>query len=160
MKTMFQSKALHLAACILLFWKGISLLLCFLLRGADLLGEGAELLSCTGFLSAFALAVVGAFAESRIVTYGLLAVVCLVVLVYWEFFILLTINRSGAGVASVGLLILCGLDLPITAIFSFAQWGTAVVFLVFHIALFITVVLLRRSRRGAPTQVNEVPDPT
>ena len=97
------------------------------------------------------------FSDNNAFAFVAFAAFVLTFLAYWVFFVMLTANRSGAGVASVGLLVLCGLDLPTTVTISFNQWWSFLVCVVFHAAIFITVVLLRRSRPGAPTQLNETP---
>lgn len=157
MKALFQSKPLHLTACMLLFWKGISTILWIVLQELVLLGIGENFFFSTGFTSAVVLVIAAALSDSRTILILLLAVVCLAFLVYWVFFVLLVINRSGAGVASVVLSILCVLDLPVTGYWSFNQLWTILVCMVFHAALFITLVLLRRSRPGVPTSLSKAP---
>lgn len=157
MKSLFQSKPLHLTACILLFWKGISVITWLLLKGVGILGIREGFFYSTGFMSPLSLMVVAAFSDSRPFFFAVLAVMCLAFLTYWVFYIMLAINRSGAGVASVGLLVLCGLDLPITVGCSFTQWWSILVCIAFHAAVFITVALLRRSRPGFPTQLSQMP---
>lgn len=157
MKSLFQSKSLHLTACILLFWKGTSMIIWFLLQEFGMLRFGESFLFPTGFVSPLGLIVAGVFSESRTFLIIALAAICLAFLSFWVFFVLLAINRSSAGFASVGLLVLCGLDLPITIACSFSEWWSILVCIVFHAAIFITVVLLRRSRPGVPVPLSEIP---
>ena len=112
----------------------------------------------TGFMTSLSLMAAAGFSDSNAFAFVALAAFGLTFLAYWVFFVMLTANRSGASVASVGLLVLCGLDLPTTAAISFNQWWSFLVCIVFHAAIFITVVLLRRSRLGVPTQLSELPD--
>ena len=158
MKSLFQSKYLHRTACMLLFWKGISMLVWILLQQSGTPGNGEYFFSSTGFVSALGLLAVAAVSDSRTLSLIVLAVMCITFLAYWVFFALLAINRSGAGVASVVLLVFCALDLPLTVGSSFEQWWSLLVCVVFHAAIFITVALLRRSRPGAPVPLSELPD--
>lgn len=157
MKPLFQSRPLHLTACILLFWKGTSIIICFLLQ-VGMLGIGEGFFFPTGFVSSLGLMVAAAFSESRTFLIVALAAICLAFLAFWVFFVLLAINRSSAGFASVGLLVLCALDLPITVAVSFSQWWSILVCIVFHAAIFITVALLRRSRSGILIWLNKIPN--
>lgn len=157
MKAMFQSKPLHLTACILLFWKGISLFVGLLLRMADMPKWIGCLFYPTGFVSAFALGIVAAFAEVSVLIVVLWALLGVAFLAYWVFFVLLARNRSGAGFASVGLLVLCALDLPITVLCSLGDVWLFLACFVFHTALFIVLVLLRRSRPGTPVPLSKPP---
>ena len=157
MKSLFQSRSLHLTACILLFWKGISIIVWLLLQEFGMFGIGNDFFSSTGFVSSFALSVAAAFSESLTFFIASLAVLCLAFLVFWVFFVLLAINRSGAGFASIGLLVLCALDLPLTFAFSLSQWWAILVCIVFHAAIFITIALLRRSRSGFSLELSKIP---
>lgn len=158
MKTLFQSRPLHLTTCILLFWKGISIIIWFLLQEFGMLGISEDFFFSTGFVSSFGLVVAAAFSESRIFLIVALAVMCLAFLTFWVFFVLLAINRSSAGFASVGFLVLCALDLPITVAYSFSRWWSILVCIVFHAAIFITIALLRRSRPGFSLVLSKIPE--
>lgn len=158
MKPLFQSKPLHITTCILLFWRGISIIIWLLLQEFGMIGIGAGFFFSTGFVSSVGLPVAAAFSESRTFLIVVLAVICLAFLTYWVFFVLLAINHSSAGFASVGLLVLCVLDLPITVAWSFSQWWSILVCIVFHAAIFITVALLRRSRPGSRIWLNKIPN--
>lgn len=158
MKPLFQSRPLHLTACMLLFWKGTSIIIWFLLQEFGMLGIGEGFFFPTGFVSSLGLIFAAAFSESRTILIVALAAICLAFLAFWVFFVLLAINRSSAGFASVGLLVLCALDLPITVAFSFSQWWSILVCIVFHAAIFITVALLRRSRSGILIWLNKIPN--
>ena len=158
MKSLFQSKPLHLIACILLFWKGTSIIIWLLLQEFGMLGLGKDFFLSTGFASSFGLVVAAAFSESRTFLIVTLAAMCLAFLAFWVFFVLLAINRSGAGFASVGLLVLCALDLPITVACSFSRWWSILMCIVFHTAIFITVALLRRSRPGFSLVLSKIPE--
>lgn len=158
MKSLFQSKTLHLMSCVLLFWKGISIMLWLLLEELGLIGMRGDFFLSTGFASAFALTAAAALSESRIFLLILLAVMGAAFLTFWVFFVLLAINRSGAGLASVLLAVLCVLDLPITVVCSFSQWWSISVCVVFHAAVFITVAMLRRSRAGAALVLSKMPE--
>ena len=129
-----------------------------LLQKSGTSGNGEYFFTSTGFVSSLTFLFAAAFSDSRTLFFIVLAVMCLVFLAYWVFFVLLAINRSGAGVASVVLLVLCALDLPLTVGSSFAQWWSFLVCIAFHTAVFITVILLRRSRPGVPVQLCELPD--
>ena len=158
MKTLFQSRPLHLAACILLFWKGISIIIWLLLQEFGMLGIRQYFFLSTGFTSHLALVVAAVFSGSRAFLIVTLAAMCLAFLVFWVFFVLLVINRSSAGFASVGFLVLCALDLPITVACSFSRWWSILVCIIFHAAIFITVVLLRRSRPGSSLELSKIPE--
>ena len=158
MKPLFQSRPLHLTACILLFWKGISRIICFLLQEFGMIGNIEDFFISTGFGSSLVLVVAGAFSESRTFLIVALAVMCLAFLTFWVFFVLLAINRSSAAFASVGLMVLCVLDLPMTVVCSFSQWWSILVCIVFHAAIFITVALLRRSRPGFSLELSKIPE--
>lgn len=158
MKSLFQSRPLHITACVLLFWKGISVIIWFLLQEFGMSGIGEGFFFSTGFVSSFALLVVMAFSDSQAMIIGALAVMGMAFLAYWVFFVLMAANRGGAGVASVALLVLCGLDLPITVCHSFMQWWSILVCIAFHATVFITVALLRRSRPGASVELSKIPD--
>ena len=158
MKPLFQSRPLHLTACILLFWKGTSIIIWLLLQKFEMIGNIEDFFISTGFGSSLALVVAGAFSESRTILIVTLVAMCLAFLVFWVFFVLLAINRSSAGVASVGLLVLCALDLPITVACSFSRWWSILVCIVFHAAIFITIALLRRSRPGFSLVLSKIPE--
>ena len=158
MKPLFQSRPLHLTACILLFWKGTSLIIWLLLQEFGMLGISEDFFFPTGFVSSFSLVVAAAFSESHTVRIITLAVMCLAFLVFWVFFVLLAINRTSAGFASVGFLVLCALDLPITVACSFSRWWSILVCIVFHAAIFITIALLRRSRSGFSLLLSKIPE--
>ncbi len=158
MKPLFQSRPLHLTACILLCWKGTSMIIWSLLQEIGMLGISEDFFFSTGFGSSLTLVVAGAFSESRTFLIVALAVMCLAFLAFWVFFVMLAINRSSAGVASVGLLVLCALDLPITVACSFSQWWSILVCIIFHAAIFITVALLRRSRPGFSSELSKIPE--
>ena len=158
MKLLFQSRPLHLTACILLFWKGTSIIIWLLLQEFGILGISEDFFFSTGFGSFLALVVAGAFSESRTFLIVALAVMCLAFLTFWVFFVLLAINRSSAGFASVGFLVLCALDLPITVACSFSRWWSILVCIVFHAAIFITIALLRRSRPGFSLVLSKIPE--
>lgn len=158
MKPLFQSRPLHLTACILLFWKGTSIIIWLLLQEFGMLGISKDFFFSTGFGSSFALVVAGAFSESRTILIVTLVAMCLAFLVFGVFFVMLAINRSSAGVASVGLLVLCTLDLPITVACSFSRWWSILVCIVFHAAIFITIALLRRSRPGFSSVLSKIPE--
>ena len=158
MKPLFQSRPLHLTACILLFWKGTSMIIWSLLQEFGMLGIRKEFFWSTGFASSFGLMVGAAFSESRTILIVTLVAMCLAFLVFGVFFVLLAINRSSAGVASVGLLVFCALDLPITVACSFSQWWSILVCIIFHAAIFITVALLRRSRPGFSSELSKIPE--
>ena len=156
MQPCFQNKPLHLTVCLLLAWKGISTIVWFLLDNAGIFGYEGFFLS-TGFISHLCLLMIAAFSESRTFFFVALAVIIVALIVYWVFFILLAINRSGAGVASVALLILCGLDFPLTLDFSFSGGWSSLLSIAFHVAILLTVVLLRRSRPGVTVPLNKIP---
>lgn len=158
MKTLFQSRPLHLTACILLFWKGTSIIIWLLLQEFGMLGISGDFFFSTGFASSFGLMVGAVFSESRTILIVTLAAMCLAFLVFWVFFVLLAINRSSAGFASVGFLVLCALDLPITVACSFSRWWSILVCIVFHAAIFITIALLRRSRPGFSLVLSKIPE--
>jgi hypothetical protein len=159
MKPLFQSRPLHLTACILLFWKGISIIIWLMLLEFGMIGNIEDyFFISTGFGSPFALVVAGAFSESRTFLIVAFAVMCLAFLTFWVFFVLLAINRSSAGFASVGLVVLCVLDLPMTAACSFSQWQSIFLCIVFHAAIFITIALLRRSRPGFSLVLSKIPE--
>ena len=155
MKPLFQSRPLHLTACILLFWKGISIIILLLLQGV---GDVEYFFSSTGFASAFGLLAAAAFSDSRTLSIIFLAGLCIASLAYWVLFALLAINRSSAGFASVGLVVLCVLDLPMTVACSFSQWWSILVCIIFHAAIFITIALLRRSRPGFSLVLSKIPE--
>ena len=157
MKCLFQSRSLHLAACILLFWKGISIIVWLLLQELGMIGSGHFFIS-TGFGSSVALVAAAGFSESRTFLIITLAVMGLAFLVFWVFYVLLAINRPSAGFASAGFLILCALDLPITVACAFSQWWSILVCIVFHAAIFITIARLRRSRPGCSLVLNKIPE--
>lgn len=158
MKPLFQSRPLHLTACILLFWKGISIIIWLLLQEFGMIGNIEDFFISTGFGSSFGLMVGAVFSESRTILIVTLAAMCLAFLVFWVFFVLLAINRSSAGFASVGLVVLCALDLPMTVACSFSRWWSILVCIVFHAAIFITIVLLRRSRPGFSLVLSKIPE--
>ena len=158
MKPLFQSRPLHLTACILLFWKGISIIIWFLLQEFGMLGIRQDFFWATGFASSFGLMLGAAFSESRTILIVTLVAMGLAFLVFWVFFVLLAINRSSAAFASVGLVVLCVLDLPMTVAFSFSQWWSILVCIVFHAAIFITIALLRRSRPGFSLMLSKIPE--
>ncbi len=153
----FRNKPLHLASCILLFWKGISVIACILMQELGILDFDNALFYSTGFMSAFGLMIAALFSAGDTIAFVVLTVVSLAFLAYWVFFVLLAINQTGAGVASVGLLVFCVLDLPITVACSFEKWWSVLVCVVFHAAVFITVVLLRRSRQGVAMPLSKMP---
>ena len=157
MKPLFQSRPLHLTACLLLFWKGTSIIIWFLLQEFGMLGIDGDFFVSTGFASPFYLVVAAAFSESRTLLIIILAATCLAFLVFWVFFVLLAINRPGAGFASVGFFVLCALDLPLTVACSFSRWWSMLVCIVFHAAVFITIALLRRSRPGFSLVLSKIP---
>lgn len=157
MKGLFQSKGLHLTVCLLLAWKGISLFLWLLLEESGILGAAAFFWS-TGFTSALALIMAAGFAESQIAVIVPLVLLGVLTLVYWIFFTLLAVNRKGANAASIVLLILCALDFPFTFACSLAAWWSLLLCALLHMAIFITVAMMRRSRPGAPTPLTEIPD--
>ena len=157
MKPLFQSRPLHLTACILLFWKGASIIIWFLLQEFGILGSGEGFFFPTGFASSWGLMIATAFSESRTFLMIALAAICLAFIAFWVFFVLLAINRSSASFASVGLLVLCALDLPMTVVWSISQWWSILVCIVFHTAIFITVALLRRSRPGISLELSKIP---
>ena len=156
MKRLFQSKSLHLTVCLLLAWKGISLFLWILLTESRIL-DATNLFWSTGFTSALALIMAAGFAESQIAVTVPLVLLGVFTLVYWIFFVLLAVNRKGANVASIALLIFCALDFPFTFACSAAVWWSFFLCALFHLAIFITVFMLRRSRLGAPTPLAEIP---
>ena len=158
MKPLFQSRPLHLTACILLFWKGTSIIIWLLLQEFGMLGISEYFFFSTGFMSSFGLMVGAVFSESHTILIVTLVTMCLAFLVFWVFFVLLAINRSSAGFASVGLLVLCALDLPITVAGSFSRWWSILVCIVFHAAIFITIALLRRSRPGFSLVLSKIPE--
>ena len=158
MKPLFQSRPLHLTACILLFWKGTSIIIWLLLQEFGMLGIRQDFFWSTGFASSFGLTVGAVLSESRTILIVTLVAMCLAFLVFWVFFVLLAINRSSAGVASVGLFVLCVLDLPTTVACSFSRWWSILVCIVFHAAIFITIALLRRSRSGFSLVLSKIPE--
>ena len=158
MKVLFQSRSLHITACVLFFWKGISVFVWFLLQEFGMLEIGEGFFFSTGLTSYIDVLLGAAFSYSRTLMIVALAVVGVAALAYWAFFVLLVINRTGAGVASVGLLVLCALDLPLTVCISFEQWWTILVCTIFHTAIFIVTALLRRSRPGRPVELSKIPD--
>jgi len=158
MKSKFQNKPLHKIACALLLWKGISIIVWILLSLFGIVDFSREFFVSTGFTSSFSVLLAAGFSGSRIFFFTVLSVLCLAFLIYWAFFVLFAINRRGASVASVILLIFCALDLPLTFSVSFEQWWSLLICIVFHTAIFISVVLLRRSRPGKPIELNKMPD--
>ena len=156
MKPCFQSKSLHFTACALLLWKGISLLLLLPLIDSGI-SWMPEFLYSTGLSSLVFLVLAAAFSGSTTLGIAALVVAGIFFIAYWIAFALLAANRTHANGASVLLMILCALDLPLTFLYAMDYWWLIPVFLVFHIALFISLIMMRRSRPGVTVPLNEIP---
>ncbi|MBR5774554.1 MAG: hypothetical protein IKY44_06865 [Clostridia bacterium] len=146
MKSLFQNKLMHIITCVLLFWKGISLVFWFLIDGR---GALADFFSSTGFFSPVWMVIIAGFSVGRTALIVALVVGCIAVLAYWTFFVLLATNRSVAGVGSMGILVIWILDLPLSFVGSTAEWWMVLAFVIFNAAIFFSMVVMRRSRQGA-----------
>ena len=169
MKKIFQSKPLHITTSVFLFWKGIVPLLIITLivielspPHSSLISQTyAELLLSTGFGTPLYLMLIGGFVGNDTATIVFIVVVFTLIIAFLVFCVLFAINRSCSNAGSIGLFILCILDLPINfSIIRYIceEWWSYLVFIVFNIAILISLVILRRSRQGARTRLNKMPD--
>lgn len=146
MKSLFQNKVMHVITCVLLFWKGISLILWILF---DVNAARADFFMSTGFGFPYYTMLTAAASGSRVPAIVILSVGCMAFLAYWIFFVLLATNRSVAGVGSKGILIMLILDLPMAFALSTLELWMFLVFVIFNVAIFIFLIVMRRSRQGA-----------
>ncbi len=170
MKRLFQNSPLHITTSVLLFWKGIVPLLILMFIAIELSPPHSSLLSDTHFellLSTgyftpwFLIMVLGGSSETLIASIIFIGVTLIMFIAFLVFCVLFAINRSCSNAGSIGLFILCILDLPINFIIIHdicEEWWPSLVFIVFNIAILISLVILRRSRQGARTWLNKMPD--
>ena len=144
MQNTFQSKPLLNTVGLLCFLKIIFTF--FIVKSLDFVALSLP--------SLFILFVITAFSNTQAwLAWTLFCILILAVMTYLVVFIMLAVNRKGAGVASIGLLVYSMLDalatlpqLVVTPIYALG--------FVFNLSIVILLVLLRRSRPGAPTVTN------
>ena len=157
MKRLFQSIPAHIITSALMFWKGFSLIL-WILLDLSRTGCGMEVFASTGSFTPLWLMLVAGLSNNRTFLIAMLIAICISILAFWVFFVLFAINRSCSSAGSIALLVFCIIDLPITFTSSLSQWWTALLCIVFHAALFISMAVLRRSRPGARDALDTVPN--
>lgn len=170
MKRLFQNNPLHITTSVFLFWKGIVPLLIITLLAIELSQPHlrlpwtwtyVELLLSTGFGAPLFLMFTNGFIDNDTATIVFIVVIFTLIIAFLVFCVLFAINRSCSNAGSIGLFILCVLDLPTNFIvidYLCEEWWSYLVFIVFNIAILISLVILRRSRQGARTWLNKMPD--
>ena len=144
MKKTFQNKPLLITVVLLCYFKIVCTFL--IVKSLDLVAFS--------FPSLFTLFVIIGFSDMQAwLAWTLFCILILASLSFLVFFIMLTVNRKGAGVASIGLLVYSMLD-ALATLPNLLTTPIYVLGFVFNLSIVILLVLLRRSRPGAPTVTN------